>query len=347
MLSCVASLAGCGDNQDPLAAGTPYEFELPAHFPLPVVPARNPMTEEKVELGRLLFYDERVSADQTHACSTCHRPEQAFAGPTAGSIAHDGAVATRSVPGLANAAYMSTLTWASLDHYELEQLAVSGDVLARLRADPVYESLGSARDVSDALASFVRTLISGGSVFDVYTYERDLTALSESAERGFGLFYSERLGCFVCHDGFNLSSATRFAGLQGSPTAFHNTGLYNVDGAGGYPASDRGLFERTGRSEDIGTFRTPSLRNIALTGPYYHDDSAPDLGSVLDHYAAGGRVIDEGPGAGDGRASPLKSELVAGFELTAMERADLLAFFDSLTDAVFVSDPRFANPWIQ
>lgn len=345
VVAVLAALSGCGDNLDAIEP-EPYDFDLPPHFPEPVVPAGNPMTEEKVQVGRHLFYDERVSSDQSRACASCHEPERAFSGTAVVSTEHGG-VASRNVPSLANAAYMSTLTWASPDIYDLEQLAISGDVLARLRGDPIYESLRSTGDVRDALASFVRTIISGGSAFDAYAYDRDTTALSEAAQRGFEMFWSDRLSCFECHDGFNLSRATKFAGLQGVETAFHNTGLYNVDGAGAYPAADPGLFAHTGLPEDVGAFRTPSLRNIALTAPYYHDGSAVDLDAVLDDYAAGGRVIEAGPAAGDGRASPKKSEHIHGFALAESERADLKAFLESLTDASLSSAERLSNPWIQ
>jgi cytochrome c peroxidase len=147
------------------------------------------------------------------------------------------------------------------------------------------------------------------------------------------LFFSNRLHCSECHGGFNLSGPVDFAVAKTHPRpAFHNTGLYDVDGAGSYPAADRGLTDVTHNSKDMGQFRAPTLRNIAVTAPYMHDGSIPTLEAVLDHYASGGH------------ASPFRSRAVGGFKLTAAERTALLAFLNSLTDDKFLEDPAFANP---
>jgi cytochrome c peroxidase len=122
---------------------------------------------------------------------------------------------------------------------------------------------------------------------------------------------------------------------------FHNTNLYNVDGNGAYPASDQGLREFTGKSEDMGRFRAPTLRNIAVTAPYMHDGSLSTLSEVLDHYAAGGQAHVQGAGM-----SPYQSEFVRGFTLTPREKQDVLAFLESLTDTDFLTDPRFSDPFV-
>ena len=127
--------------------------------------------------------------------------------------------------------------------------------------------------------------------------------------------------------------------------AFNNTGLYNIDGKGGYPQGNTGISELTERPEDMGRFKAPTLRNIAVTAPYMHDGSIPSLNEVLDHYAAGGRTIASGPNAGVGHDNPLKSSFVPGFTITPEERADLIAFLNSLTDEKFLTDPRYADPW--
>jgi cytochrome c peroxidase len=127
--------------------------------------------------------------------------------------------------------------------------------------------------------------------------------------------------------------------------AYHNTGLYNIDGKGAYPPENIGIAEITGRPEDMGRFRAPSLRNVAVTAPYMHDGSIASLDAVIDHYAEGGRTIPAGPHAGVGRTNPLKSSFLPGFTLTPDERRDLVAFLESLTDEEFLRDPRFSNPW--
>jgi len=97
----------------------------------------------------------------------------------------------------------------------------------------------------------------------------------------------------------------------------------------------------------MGRFRAPTLKNIAVTSPYMHDGSIPTLDGVIDHYAAGGRTLEDGPWAGVGSESPIRSEFMVGFELDEQERADLLAFLESLTDSTFLTDPRFSDPWVE
>ena len=123
-----------------------------------------------------------------------------------------------------------------------------------------------------------------------------------------------------------------------------DTGLYNVDNGNRYPESDPGLRMETGQSDDDGMFRAPSLRNIAITAPYMHDGSIATLSEVIDHYAAGGRTIHNGPNAGIGKANSNKSPLLAGFELDESEKGDLLNFLESLTDRSILNEPRFSNP---
>ena len=193
------------------------------------------------------------------------------------------------------------------------------------------------------MGAFQRTLISGGSAYDRYL-AGDTEALGPSELRGMTLFFSEQLECFHCHGGFNFTDSVDHAGLQEPERAFHNTALYNLDGQGAYPAEDQGLVELTGLPSDMGRFRAPTLRNIAVTAPYMHDGSIATLEGVLDHYAAGGRVIGEGPRAGSGTDSPLKDEFLQGFLLSASQRSDVLAFLQALTDPSFLTNPRHAPP---
>jgi cytochrome c peroxidase len=126
---------------------------------------------------------------------------------------------------------------------------------------------------------------------------------------------------------------------------FHNNGLYNLDGNGAYPVDNTGLFDLTGERRDMGRFKAPTLRNVALTAPYMHDGSMATLEEVVEHYERGGRFIEDGEFTGDGRRSPYKSKFVPGFELSESERADLLAFLHSLTDESVVQDPRYSDPF--
>jgi cytochrome c peroxidase len=124
-----------------------------------------------------------------------------------------------------------------------------------------------------------------------------------------------------------------------------NTGLYNLGDNGAYPSTGTGLFEKTGKAGDMGRFKVPSLRNVALTFPYMHDGSVGTLEDALEHYARGGRVIPLGANAGDGSRSPLKDARIAGFTISAQEKADVVAFLRTLTDSALVQNARFANPW--
>jgi cytochrome c peroxidase len=230
------------------------------------------------------------------------------------------------------------------------------ELLSRLRGDPRYvEMFGAAfpgdadaftlDNVAKAIASFERTLISGGSPYNRLVWGGEMDALSDSARRGMRLFFSDRLRCSECHAGFTLSGPAAFEGDRDVRPAFHNTGLYDVDGQGAYPADNRGLAEHTGLPADMGRFRAPTLYNVAVTAPYMHDGSVATLDEVLDIYASGGRRLTSGPHSGDGRVSPNKSSRVVGFALTREDRRDVLAFLESLTDERFLTDPRFANPF--
>jgi cytochrome c peroxidase len=128
---------------------------------------------------------------------------------------------------------------------------------------------------------------------------------------------------------------------------FHNTGLYNIDGRGGYPEGNEGLYNFTGERSDVGRFKVPTLRNVAVTAPYMHDGSIATLEEVIDHYAAGGRTIEEGENAGVGSLNPNKSEFVTGFEIDERGKHDLIAFLHSLTDEALLTDPRLSDPWQQ
>jgi len=346
-----------------------WQWNLPPGFPEPRVPADNPMSAVKVDLGRRLFYDTALSQNQTQACASCHQQQHAFSDGRPHAVGSTGEVHRRNTLSLTNVAYASRLTWANglLDRLEDQMLVpMFGDqpielglrdektLIDRLAADTRYVELFTAsfpndaaplslRNVTRAIAAFERTLISGTSAYDRYRLG-DATALSDTAKRGMTLFFSERLECFHCHGGFNFAEAVDHARLPEPERAFHNTGLYNVDGKGAYPAADPGLYKLTGIPSDMGRFKAPSLRNVAVTAPYMHDGSIATLGEVLDHYAAGGRTIDSGPNAGVGSDSPIKDKFLVGFVLTVEERADVIAFLESLTDDEFLTDRRFADP---
>ena len=350
---------------------SPYQWDLPPDVPAPVVPADNPMSEAKVELGRWLFYDKRLSGNETISCASCHIQALAFTDGKPRSVGSTGEIHPRSSMSLVNVAYASRLTWANplLDRLEDQALTpLLGDnpvemglaghedrFIGLLRSEERYSRLVSEAFPSDsdphsllngvrAIAAFVRTITSYDSPYDRYM-AGDTAAMTAAAERGMDLFFSERLECFHCHGGFNFTDSTTHANSRVERVGYHNTGLFNIDGNGAYPSDNTGLFDMTGEWRDMGRFKAPSLRNVAVTAPYMHDGSVATLEDAIDNYARGGRVLDHGPYAGDGRLSPFKSEFVRGFALSAEERADLVAFLKSLTDDSLLTDERFADPF--
>ena len=350
-----------------------YDWSLEGNLPPPSVPVDNPMTAAKVELGRWLFYDRRLSINGTTSCASCHIQALAFTDGRPLSIGATGEMHPRSSMTLVNAAYASRLTWANqlLERIEDQMLTpMFGEepvemgmagredtIVTLLRDDPRYAQLVPAAFPDEAdpysilsairsIAAFVRTIISDSAPYDRYL-QGDEAALSASAVRGMELFFSERLECFHCHGGFNFTDSTTHANSNVDRVGYHNTGLYNTDANGAYPRDNTGLYDMTGQRRDMGRFKAPTLRNIAVTAPYMHDGSIATLDEVIDHYQRGGRLIEEGALAGDGRLSPFKSEFIRGFELTSGERTDLLAFLDALTDQTVLQDPDLADPFLQ
>lgn len=375
LVLAVAAMAGCeAPNDGGYELAIREILGVPDHLETPWVPAFNVPTPEKLELGRRLFYDRQLSGNGKQSCADCHEQARAFADDKVTPTGSTGHVLVRNSQGLANVAYMSTFTWANNGFAELEnQLkvpltaddpielgitdGVRDEVFARFERSPEYAALFAEafpespgpvtlNKITLALATFVRAMISGNSPYDRYL-AGDRDALTDEQKLGLFLFNSERFECFHCHNGSNLTTSYRDfdtdAGTIQFP--FFNNGLYNVGGDGSYPAHDQGLFDLTGDPAHRGLFRPQSLRNVAVTPPYMHDGSIATLRDVVEHYAAGGRVIETGPFAGDGRVNPNKSGLIRGFRATDEEIDAVIAFLESLTDETFLTDPRLSNPF--
>jgi len=300
-----------------LGAAQGWQWHLPPGVAPPVVPADNPMRAAKVELGRRLFYDADLSRDGTMACATCHEQRHGFADGNATHPGVAGGPGRRNVPGLANVAWFAPLTYADARQRTLEgQVAVpvlgthpvemgmagqTSAIVARLSHDGCYRQMfadafpetGGRVDfanVSRALASFERTLVSYDSAWDHH-------ALDRAARDG---EHSFRRDCAGCHAG------VRFTDLR-----FHRLGPIDL------AASDQGLVETTGREADRGLFRTPGLRNVTLSGPWWHDGSATTLDQAIARH---------------------------GIALAPGESARLVAFLHALDDKAFVTDPALGLP---
>lgn len=353
----------------PFAYAESYNWAAPDWLPKPPIPDDNPMTAEKVELGRHLFYDARLSANNAFACSSCHNQALAFTDAQATAFDFTLNPASKSAPSLANVGYFPTLTWdnphmSSLefqaliplfgeDPVEMGNAGQENSLFEKLSAEPYYQQAFPTAfperpnidlfTLTRALAAFQRSLISADSPYDRYKYGGDTNALSEAAKRGEQHFFSHRFECYHCHQGIHFTDNHQAENSPWQETGFHNNGLYNIDG--NYPKKAEGLSSITGLNADNGKFRTPSLRNIALTAPYMHDGSIADLPGVIAHYASGGRTIHEGRNAGIGAENPNKDGMIVGFTITENEQADLIAFLNSLTDESFISNPTFSDPW--
>jgi cytochrome c peroxidase len=322
-----------------------YVWNLPKGFPKPPVPSDNPMTAAKVELGRYLFYDTRMSVNGKSACATCHKQELAFTDGRAASVGATGELHPRSAMSLVNVAYSAVLTWANPQITKLEDqalvpmfgvhpvelgLRVGDGFLPMLRSDAKYRALFelafptdsdrlTLKNVVKAIASFERSIISARSPYDRYHYGREDAAVSDAAKRGETLFFNQHLSCFRCHGGFNFSDATISERSAGRDIEFHNTGLYNLAGPLSFPASNVGTYEYTKIPVDVGKFKAPTLRNVALTAPYMHDGSLKTLKDVVDFYVGGGT------------SNPYRDKDIKELHLSGQERADLVAFLESLT----------------
>jgi len=331
----VALLLGGGapGGQDEAAAGGPVAIPLGLDQYLPV-PASNPVTAAKVTLGRRLFFDTRLSADGSTACVTCHDPGRAFTDGRAVAQGIHGRLGPRNSPTLVNRAYgggqffdgrAATLEEQALRPIEdVNELGHSvTQVVEWLRADPEYRRefglvFGAdpvAASLARALATYVRSILSGDSPFDRYQ-AGDRAALSREQEQGLQIFLGKGR-CSACHVGPTLTDEE-----------FHNTGVAwppdRPASSPGFPEAflDAGRYSVTGTPTDLGSFKTPTLREISHTAPYMHDGSLPTLADVVDFYNLGGR------------ANPYRDHRIRPLGLTGDEQRALVSFLEALSGMV-------------
>lgn len=359
---------GCKDDEPAGPSGgggvyapTPYTLQIPANFPPMNVPADNPMTVEGVELGRYLFFDERLSVDNSLSCASCHAQSFAFTDSgNAVSTGVNGAVGTRSSMALVNLGWSNSFFWDGRSptledqvlHPVIDPVEMQDswpNVVQKLQADPAYPTLFQRAfgtqlidsvNCAKALAQFLRTMISGNAKFD--KVQRGEASFTPEEAEGFFLFQAEGgpagqviylpgggqvvgqggADCFHCH----TSAAGFFTDEQ-----FHNNGLDAT-------FSDLGRGGVTGDPFDMGRFKTPTLRNVAVSGPYMHDGRFATLEEVIGHYNEGGVP------------SPTVDPFMKftdpdnTMELTPLKKQQLLAFLNTLTDWEFLNDTDFQDP---
>jgi len=323
-------LAGCARPAGERPIGKAIEIGAPLGLPPLPVPDDNPLTAETIKLGAKLFFDARLSADSTVSCSSCHSPGNGFGDGRKTSLGMNQQTGDRNAPTIINAAYNVLQFWdgraGTLEDQSagpianpIEMNSPHRDCVDRLNGIPEYRELfakafgeGEIRmvHVQKALAAYERTIISGSSPFDEYQYGGVKTALSEAAIRGLAIFMDrERGNCSACHQ-------------VGPKFALFTDGQFHNLGAGLSPEGelkDLGRYAQTKEEKDKGAFKTPSLRNVAQTGPYMHDGSLKTLRAVVEFYAGGGS------------SNPHLDKQIKPLNLTGQERDDLVAFLESLT----------------
>ena len=322
LVCLVLAMSACA--QPDSASKEEMSLVVPAGFEPVPIPSHNPLTKAKVLLGQRLFFDPILSADSTVSCATCHIPRFFFSDGQMLSHGVGGRLGTRNTPSLINTAYHKLFFWdggsITLEHQVFGPLQNSTEmglnlasVLDRLNSIETYREefnhvFGASPDLrglTQAIAAYQRTLISGGTRYDSYK-AGDQHALSIAERRGLALFEG-KAGCVHCHNGFLLTNLT-----------FENNGLSISRG-------DSGRARVTGLWEDYGKFKVPSLRNVAQTAPYMHDGRMSTLSEVIEHYDKGGSDVRG------------KNDLIQPLNLDATERTDLEGFLHSLTDSIIFS----------
>lgn len=340
MLSCAPKpLSKVPDTSGRAPVGAPVTIASPPGLPPVPIPKNNRPTAQTIALGRMLYYDPALSFDATVACASCHNPALGFADGRSVSSGVGGKFGTRNAPTVLNAAYHATQFWdGRAGTLELQAAGpIANPIEMNLPHEACVDRLGKNREyrkafteafgegpitielVEMAVASFERTLLSGNSPFDRYFYGKDKTALKPAAIRGLALFRDgEKGNCATCHK-IDEKSALFEDGK------YHNLGI-GMDAEG--ELTDLGRYNETKKEADKGAFRTPTLRNIALTAPYMHDGSVKTLRRVVDFYVGGGN------------SNPQLDKDIRQLHLTASERDDIVAFLESLTGEM----PKDAGP---
>jgi len=361
-----------------------YQWNLPTGFPTPKVPVENPMSQAKADLGRFLFYDKRLSGNDSMSCSSCHLQELAFSDGKTFPSGITGDIHPRNSQQLVNVAYAPRLTWANPLQRSLEaqsrvplfgespiELGLTNDsYLSKLQNDSRYPALfrtafpNDANPVSEqnlrfALASFQRTLISGNSRADQAIYQKKSSALNASELRGLSFFNGETAECFHCHGGFNFTDTVLHNQTVFEEVFYHNNGTRTKAFLDAQPIAKQGLKEITGQDSDQGKFKAPSLRNVGVTFPYMHDGSImcddatnPNKpsgvaqGATKESCARNAliKIIEQYSRGGNGHPN-VDVTLIRPFSITDQEKQDLVNFLMTLTDEEFLKNSNFSNPF--
>jgi cytochrome c peroxidase len=321
----------------------------------------NLSTTQQIELGHLLFFDTRLSINNTTSCATCHIPKFAFADTFITPKGAFGDVVKRNTPTLINLSDNKLFNWAHPNITSLQQqssiplfgkspveMGMDSGSLKQLEfilSDKQYTSIlkNSTQNINwkfvqNAIAAYVKTFKFYNSKYDKYLSKK--IQLSQAEKRGMDVFFNDGNKCIRCHGGKDFD-----APKNPDMYIYQNIGLYNVGEKNNYGNNDNGAFDVNNDTTDIGRFKIPSLRNIAITAPYFHDGTAKSLDEVIQHYNNGGRVINVGINKGDGREHPNKHPMIGAIELSSNEATFLIAFLKTLTDTSYLKNKLYQNPF--
>lgn len=311
-----------------------------------------------VALGHLLFFDTKLSINGTKACASCHDPQLAFTDGYRKSLGAYADLHQHNSPSLLNLSSYSSLNWSNPYLHSLKEqmkkplfntnpieLGMNQKdtlILMQLKNEPIYKKvlnkILNANNsfnwelVFTAIEAYIQQIESRNSAFDNYN-NGNLSALNQQQLAGKQLFFSKQLQCGTCHGGKDLNTSI-------DQNNFHNIGLYAQ-----YPEADKGIAQYTKKNSDIGKFRTPSLRNVAITAPYMHNGSVATLNECIAIFERGGQYIAYGNLKGDGKLNPHKSPIIKGFTITKEQQQNLIAFLYALTDTTYLQNPLFKNPF--
>ncbi len=325
IVCCVSLIIACRKDSAEVemvdSGNVVITLQPPIGFPYPNIPSDNQPTQNRIDLGKKIFFDPILSRDSTISCGSCHLTNKKFTDGLPVSIGIDGRHALRNSMTILNTAYQPSMFWdGGVPNLEQQVLAPIenpnemdfdvNQVVQRLIHHPDYPALfqkaynqpPSVYTLTRAIACYERTLFTGKSRYDQYLYENNTAALNTSEINGMNIFNGETGECFHCHGEYNFTDYS-----------FKNNGLYLV-------YADSGRARITGNPNDVGKFKVPSLRNVELTAPYMHDGSLPTLESVIDHYNSGGQP------------HPNKSGLIQPLNLTVQQKQDLVNFLKTLND---------------
>ncbi len=321
----------------------------------------NSNSSDMAALGHRLFFDKRLSINNMKSCAGCHAPQFAFTDGYRQSLGSEADVLQRNAPSLLNIASYKTFNWANPDIQSMDQQLLhplfnsnpdemgltrnDSSVLKKIEGDAEYKIILESSSIHqltwltviEALKTYVCDLNSRNSKYD--QFKRNEVPLTVDEKAGMQLFFSDNLNCKACHSGADFNEP-----LNNNESNFQNTGLYNIGITHECANGDNGEANVTLDINDIGKFRIPSLRNVALTSPYFHDGSAATLEEVITIYSEGGRNITSGPFKGDGRNHPDKSEHLKGFSISEREEKQLIQFLNTLTDTSYLTNPFFHAP---